>query len=575
MEARVRIGTERLRGQPAVEQVRRFQMHGTWAVSPSILEDHVDAFLGMVAKSCEAEKRFLGGPPFPVGMDFQVFLPPGVGGLGGGGMIALELGELLRFTDETDPLPYAFCHELGHNVGFGHDPYMLLAPCGVEEGTYGPLGFRMANGHELGALFRYLEGKRCRDAGTWTLSPHVFNGLRLLFGPEVHKKMFEARRAYEPALKAAGLSSIERIATQYSIALDQNVAWVFRAYGWPVFDFRVNWGRQAAATRGAGIEPLHADTAQIAAFRRWWVQDVDGAEGKDSPWQAVLWPGDFISLDRDRPASDKERRYRLFTRFTVPQAMIAYLVACSDTALEVRLNGHAVARLDASPQLAQPVHDELMLDKKRGFPVLLLSGENTIEIDALEPPGSRGFLIGLCDGGGRPVAARGKADGPDNEDLVAELKVLKPAEPVLNPGFEEGEGASIGAWIAGPMEGGLRPAADTREFASGRRSLRIDVAGPGAGGVIQRVVVEPGAVYRVRAKIKTDKLDGDAYVSLFTGDIGNTIARTEPLRAPAPRFTEIAGRFAAQKRRCVYVCCYVKAKSGTVWFDDVELIREK
>ncbi len=604
METRVRIGTERLRGQPAVEPVRRFQMHGTWAVAPRIVEDHVDAFLAMVAKSCEAEKKFLGGPPFPVGMDFQVFLPPGVGGLGGGGMIALELGELLRFTDETDALPYAFCHELGHNVGFGHDPYMLLAPCGVEEGTYGLLGYRMANGKELDAVFRYLGERRHRDRGTWTLSPHVFAGLRLLFGPEVHRKMFEAQRAFENALKAAGLSSIERIATQYSIALDQNVAWIFRAYGWPVFDQRVEWGRAAAATRGSDVQAFHADQAQVAAFRRWWVEGPigegapaaangggaaeagagPGAEGgglaqggPDSVWQAVTWPTDFISLDMDRPASPLERRYRLFVRFAVPQNAIAFLVGTSDCALEVRLNGHAVARFDASPQLAQPVHDELMLDRKRAFPVLLLAGENTIEVDALQPPGARGFLLGLAGPDGRPIAARLRPEGPEGEDLAPEPKALKPVGPVLDPGFEEGAGQSFGPWTAGPIEGGLRAAIDDLEFAGGRRSLRIEAVRPGAGGIIQRVVVEPGAVYRVRAKIKTEKLDGEAYVSLFTGDIGNTISRTEPLRGPGlpPRWVEAGGRFASQKRRSVYVCCWVKAKSGTVWFDDVELVREK
>src|SRR5437016_356088 len=114
----------------------------------------------MVAKSCEAEKRILGGPAGPVGMDFQVFLPPGVGGLGGGGMIALGLQDLLHFTHETDALPYAYCHELGHNVGFGHDPYMLLAPCGVEEGTYGALGYRMVNGKALERVFGFLAGRR-------------------------------------------------------------------------------------------------------------------------------------------------------------------------------------------------------------------------------------------------------------------------------------------------------------------------------------------------------------------------------------------------------------------------------
>lgn len=576
LETRVRVGTEWLRGRPTIEPVRRFQMHGTWAVAPRVLEDHVDAFLQMVAKSCEAEKRFLGGPPGPVGMDFQVFLPPGVGGLGGGGMIALDLGQLLNFVDETDALPYAYCHELGHNVGFGHDPYMLLAPCGVEEGMYGTLGYRMVNGAALEQMFKYLEGKRCKDEGTWTLSGQVFGGIRQVFGPEVHRKMFEMQRAYEQGLRVAGLSSIERIATLYSLALEQNVAWIFRAYGWPVFDFRVAWGRSVALTQGRGIEAVNPDQMQVGAFRRWWVDGPigDGEEG-DTEWQAITWPTDFIALDMDRPASEGAQRYRLFNRLSVPQTTIASLVAASDCALEIRVNGHAVARLDASPQLAQPVHDELMLDRKKAFPVLLIGGENTIEVDALQPPGARGFILGIAGADGKQIQVSLKKEGPDADAEKPEEKKLRPTDPVLNAGFEEGAGRSFGAWIHGPIEGGLRAWADDTTPGGGKRCLRMEAADSGAGGVIQRVVVEPGAVYRVRAKIRAEKLDGEAYVSLFTGEINAPITKTEPLKPIPNRWTEIAGRFAAQKRRVVYICCYVKAKSGVVWFDDIELIREK
>ena len=63
-------------------------------------------------------------------MDFDIFLPPGVGGLGGGGVIVLDAAVLHDYTGQGDRLPGAYTHELGHNIGFGHDPYMLLADCG-------------------------------------------------------------------------------------------------------------------------------------------------------------------------------------------------------------------------------------------------------------------------------------------------------------------------------------------------------------------------------------------------------------------------------------------------------------
>jgi hypothetical protein len=579
LEARLRIGTETIRGRPACEAVRRFGLHGTWAVAPSVLQDHVDAFLGMVAKSCEAEKRFLGGPAAPVGMDFQVFLPPGVGGLGGGGQIALDLGELLRFTDETDPLPGAFCHELGHNVGFGHDPHMLMAPCGVEEGTYGVLGYRMMNGRELAALFQFLERRRCDDRGTWTLSPHVFAGLRQLYGPDVHKKMFESERMVDAGLAAAGLSSIERLATHYSLALQDNVAWLFRAYGWPVFDSRVNWGKSVALTGGRDIVRLNPDKIPVDAIRRWWIQGPLERDDEDPPWQANTWPSDFIAPDMTAPKNRTGRgtnRYRLFTRVTVPTWGVANLVAASDVALDVFVNGHAVAHLDASPQLSQPVHDELMLDHKKAFPVLLLQGENTIECDVSEPEGSRGFFLGLCGTDGRPIKVNLRPEGPDSDAAPNEVK-LKPVDPVLNPGFEDvSSRGRILQWIPGPIEGGLTPALDEDKPASGKRSLKMSVASSCTGGFIQRVVVEPGAVYLLRAKIRAQDLDGEAYVTCFTGDMNNPITRTVPIKGGIPpRWTEITGQFVSQLRRCVYVSCYVKAKSGTAWFDDVELVREK
>jgi hypothetical protein len=596
LEAHLRIGSEWLRGRPQIEMVRKTAGHGTWAIVPRLLEAQADAFLQMVEKSCAGEKKYVGGPPGPVGMDFQIFLPPGVGGLGGGGVIQLEISELLPFVHETDRLPGAYCHELGHNVGFDHSPIMLLAPTGVQEGMYGPLGYRMVNGAALDRLFAYLQGRRHEDKGTWTLGGDVFGGLRLIFGPDAHRKMFEARHGFDAGLKAGGLSSIERIATEYSIALDQNVAWVFRAYGWPVFDFRVAWGRSIALTHGKGVEPINADAVQIAAIRRWWVEGPfpegragkggDGAgdgEGSASPgssetaWRPVTWPTDFIALDQGRPPAEEPRQHRLFARVVVPQNTIAYAVAASDVALEIAVNGHPIARLDASPQLFQPVHDELMLDRKRAFPVLLMAGENTIDVDALQPPGSKGFILGLVGQDGKPLAVRLRPEGPDLDGDAPEEKKLRPEGPVANPGFEDG-GPWPAGWIVGPGEPALAvvPTMDGDAPAAGARSLRMTVTKPATGAVMQRVVVEPGAVYRVHAFMRVDAAwQGDAYVSLFTGDVNSHITRTEPAKFAGPRWVEVNGHFAAQKRRVVYVCCYVKAKAGSVWFDQVELIREK
>jgi hypothetical protein len=112
--------------------------------------------------------------------------------------------------------------------------------------------------------------------------------------------------------------------------------------------------------------------------------------------------------------------------------------------------------------------------------------------------------------------------------------------------------------------------------AGGARCLKFTMVRPGTGILMQRVVVEPGALYRIRARLRSDAaFDGDAFVKLFTGDANGTITRTEPQKQIGPRWIEVHGQFPSQKRRVVYVACYVKAKMGSVWFDDVELIREK
>jgi hypothetical protein len=586
LETKLRLGSEWLRGRPTLEMVRKYAGHGSWAIVPRILEANAEAFLTMVEKSCAGEKKFLGNPPAPVGMDFEVFLPPGVGGTGGGGKIQLDLADLMRFCDETDALPYAYCHELGHNVGFGHDPYMLLAPAGVEEGMYGALGYRMKNGAALEQLFRYLEGRRHLEKGTWTLGSDLYGGLRLLYGGDVHLKMFQQQHAAESALKAAGLSSIERIATLYSLAVNDNVAWLFRAYGWPVFDFRVTWGRMIAATRGKDVQPLNADQAQALALRRWWVQEGAGApaagengaagDPAEAPWQAVTWPTDFIALDQGRPPTSEQRQIRLFARIAVPTNQLCYLVAASDVALEIALNGHSIARLDASPQLEQPVHDELMLDKKRAFPVILMAGENTVDVECLQLVGSKGFILGFCDLTGKPFPVKLRAEGPELEAVAGDEKKLRPDLVVPNGSFEAGGNMPAG-WIVGPGEpgGAVAITPDGEQPATGAKCMRFTVRQPGTGALMQRVVVEPGAVYRVHARVRCDKAwDGDAFVTLFTGDVNAPITKTQPLK-PGPRWQDVVGSFASQKRRVVYVCCWVKARAGVVWFDDVEMVREK
>ena len=129
-------------------------------------------------------------------MDFDIFLPPGVGGLGGGGVIVLDAAVLHEYTGVGDILPGAYTHELGHNIGFGHDPYMLLANCGVDEGIYGELGYRLLNARAFQRTLDWLLKRESDRKVPWQPDPSVFAALRFFHGLGVHHKMFTERPCF-------------------------------------------------------------------------------------------------------------------------------------------------------------------------------------------------------------------------------------------------------------------------------------------------------------------------------------------------------------------------------------------
>ncbi|MFQ5654893.1 MAG: hypothetical protein ACE5GW_09205, partial [Planctomycetota bacterium] len=108
--------------------------------------------------------------------------------------------------------------------------------------------------------------------------------------------------------------------------------------------------------------------------------------------------------------------------------------------------------------------------------------------------------------------------------------------------------------------------------ASGKGSLRLELERPARGAVIQRVAVPSDRRYRLTAKVRTEELKGEAYVSFFTGDVHSAQGKTEPVRLPSSRWRSYEARWFSGTSRVVYIACYLKGESGTVWFDDVELV---
>ena len=238
--------------------------------------------------------------------------------------------------------------------------------------------------------------------------------------------------------------------------------------------------------------------------------------------------------------------------------------------LQVRLNGSPIGFMDASAQMSQPMHDELMLNQKKPFPIQLLQGENIIEVAATQLVGTRGFRLELMTPEGKPVPMGILDEGPDGEDLSEEVVRIETHQPLVNGDFDA-EGMLDG-WITGEIDpgGSIRFTAESEHLVTGIRALRAEIHEPGAGGIIQRIVVTPGKKYRVTALIKAADFKGEALVGFFTGRIGSWNSRSKPLRRDTD-WIQISFDWMPGTSRTTYIACYLKGQSGTVWFDQILL----
>ncbi|MEE8141918.1 MAG: hypothetical protein V3T77_02345, partial [Planctomycetota bacterium] len=505
------FGEEQIHTAVDSQPCTAFNVEGASGYAPSALGANMEALLPEVKKSVDGCLKYLGLPEGAqhIHMEFDLFLPPGIGGTGGGGRINLDIPALYPFATGTDPLPGAFRHELGHNLGFGHDPYMLLADVGVDEERFSTFGYRMLHAGDFQRTLRYLESERSTEKDPWAPGPGVFAGMRLLFGEDVHRRMIQQRKVSEQTLRLHDLSSIERIATLYSLTLNRNVAWVFRAHGWPVFDERVDLGGTAALFVKKHPRQLNYQRVNGTPVTGWWVFGPLRGNKDEPKWRRAVWPYNFIAVDEDRPAFQFRQRYLFFRRLVVPRDVDAEILCASDVQLEIRLNGNAIGYLDASPQYSQPRHDELMLNQKRSFRVNLYKGENLLEVAVNQPHHSKGFLLEFITPEGKPLPLGFADDGPPGEKLSIKLQKLKGRNPIYNSSFELGEKFPT-AWNRGANEGPIKISLGS-SFSDGH-SLRFDLQGPARGGVIQRVVVKPDKRYRLTAKVRTQQLAGEVYV---------------------------------------------------------------
>ncbi|OUU21478.1 MAG: hypothetical protein CBC13_09135 [Planctomycetia bacterium TMED53] len=566
------FGNSPIQGLATAETPVTVNAAGSSASGPSVFRRRMTDMMPEVSKSLIGCRDHLGCADGVqrLHMDFDIFLPPGVGGLGGGGVIVLDAAQLHQYTGSGDILPFAFTHELGHNIGFGHDPYMLLADSGVDEGLYGELGYRLLNAQAFQNTIDWLLNRTSDGPQRWQPNASVFAAIRFLHGLGVHRKMFTERRASEVTLLLHGLSSIERIAALYSLALGENIAWIFRANGWPVFDERVDVGGSSVKFVKKHPKKLNYNRLDGTIINGWWVRGpVEGKDADNSPWKRVVWPSPFTDLAAGHDPATRARRWILFRRIAVNRDMEARLAIAADVKLQVSVNSSPIGFVDASAQMTQPMHDELMLNQKKPFPVNLLKGENIIEISATQVVGTRGFRVELMTPDGIPVPMGVLDEGPPGEELLDEIVRVESHQPLLNGDFES-EGFLDG-WIRGEVDpgGSIRFEPETESIGTGSCAMRAEIREPGAGGIIQRIVVTPGKRYEVSGILKSEGFKGEALIGFFTGRIGSWSGRSKPLRGDSD-WRKIKFEWSPGQSRTTYIACYVQGLEGTVWFDEIE-----
>lgn len=544
---------------------------------PDNLEERARSMMPTIRKTLAGGQRFLAVPKFDLRVSFEIRLPPEVGGLGGGGVMMLDLGEILEYAHETDRLPGAYTHELGHNFGYGHDPYMTMASCGVDEGLYGTPGYLLLNGRAPSRLFTYLD--RESDAAEWQPSGDLFATLRMLYGPEIHNRMFGLKRKLSARLDRAGLSIPEQMAAYYSAATGENPAWMFRAFGWPVFDYRVRLAQamiQEQNLASQGKLPAKIDGTYINA---WWVRGPIpmGNAAATMPWKIHKWDGRFLLLATEENFLQNVG-YRFYLTVQSLEDQMAFLSIASDVQVAFYLNGKRVSRVAAAPQFSQPMHEGYTMERANAtvVPIALQQGENVLEMVVVKTAGSKGMWIELANAAGKPIQDIGMQlqKGPD--ELENADRVAHPIQPpVFNPSFESG----MDSWIAGARDGDgeLAVVVDDKIARDGKRSLRLEAKGALSGSVIQRLVLDENAQYQFTGWMHTEgfheKVD-KAYIGLFTGNPNEEmVVQTDVIEKNLAGWQKVTFRYKSD-RRCLYLGCILKSGPGArVWFDDVRLVR--
>lgn len=162
------------------------------------------------------------------------------------------------------------------------------------------------------------------------------------------------------------------------------------------------------------------------------------------------------------------------------------------------------------------------------------------------------------------------------------------SEAVTNGGFEKFIGTpddTLFGWRIYRTEPKVDILPDSNVRSEGARSLRISFKGfakPELHNVVQSVVVQPGAKYRLTFQVRTDNLrsGGPPVLQIISGRENKGIAASEPFAVGSADWKEMSVEFTAPEDfdsvmiRTGRVSCADECPiSGTVWYDDFRLTK--
>ena len=161
----------------------------------------------------------------------------------------------------------------------------------------------------------------------------------------------------------------------------------------------------------------------------------------------------------------------------------------------------------------------------------------------------------------------------DENQTLDEIKASRSVNLIVNPGFENIENGEASGWLKRTWSGEPNLSTDDESAASGKNCLKISANELSEAGHYIEVNVKPNMVYRLRAWIKTENLQGTGRGALFY--LPEVVKNGTRAIKGTNDWQRIEHQFETGSNERIRIYCMFGGwgKSlGTAWYDDLELI---